>query len=59
MEGADAGLCGDCAPSRTVSSKRGQPFYLCQRAKNDPRFSPYPRLPVLTCAGYEEPAERP
>jgi hypothetical protein len=26
---------------------------MCLRAKADPRYAKYPRVPVLTCPGYE------
>jgi hypothetical protein len=28
-------------------------FSLCARSREDPAYPRYPRLPVLTCAGYE------
>jgi len=40
-----------------VESARGSAFYLCRLAERDARFSKYPRLPVLTCAGYEQRAQ--
>jgi hypothetical protein len=27
---------------------------MCERSLTDPSFPRYPRLPVLTCRGYEE-----
>jgi hypothetical protein len=27
---------------------------MCERAKTDPRFAKYPRIPVERCPGYEE-----
>jgi hypothetical protein len=27
---------------------------MCERAKTDPRFAKYPRVPVERCPGYEE-----
>ncbi len=47
------GLCATCRQARVVQSARGSTFYLCRLAEVDPRFSKYPRLPVLRCAGYE------
>ena len=38
---------------RQISNKRGSSFFLCRRAKNDPTFPRYPRLPVLHCRGFE------
>jgi hypothetical protein len=57
-----AGLCADCAHARSVESARGSVFLLCELSRNDPRFTKYPRLPVLSCAGYaknEKQAHRP
>jgi hypothetical protein len=47
------GLCATCRHAHVVHSSRGSTFYRCQLAETDPRFSRYPRLPVLRCAGYE------
>jgi hypothetical protein len=54
------GLCGDCAHVRIVRSARGSEFYMCRLADAGEtsadgagaRFTKYPRLPVLSCAGY-------
>jgi hypothetical protein len=51
-----AGLCFACKHVRVIRSDRGSVFYQCQRAATDPRYSPYPALPVLRCQGYEETA---
>ncbi len=49
-----AGLCASCAHRRLVPNTRGSVFYLCERSREDPRSYPrYPRLPVLSCPGYE------
>jgi len=29
-------------------------FSLCERSRSDPSFPRYPRLPVMSCRGYEE-----
>jgi hypothetical protein len=47
------GLCEDCTHARRIESDRGSVFFLCQLALKDRRFKKYPRLPVLSCAGYE------
>ena len=47
------GLCATCAHVRTVRSDRGSLFYLCSLSAGDTCFPKYPRLPVLSCAGYE------
>jgi hypothetical protein len=36
-----------------IESKRGSQFWMCGRAKFDPRFRKYPGLPVVQCIGYE------
>ncbi len=52
MDAAAIGLCAACAHGRAVVSGRGSTFWLCQLSVSDPRFSKYPRLPVLRCAGF-------
>ncbi len=32
---------------------------MCERSLTDPSFPRYPRLPVLSCRGYERPAQPP
>ncbi|HEV2423448.1 MAG TPA: hypothetical protein VGZ29_01330 [Terriglobia bacterium] len=49
----EAGLCAACRHVRLVRSDRGSVFYQCRLSFTDPRFVPYPRLPVLRCAGFE------
>jgi hypothetical protein len=51
------GLCLDCRFSEVVVSGRGSRFYLCLKARNDPRFPRYPTLPVRYCEGYQPPQE--
>jgi hypothetical protein len=48
------GLCADCRHARRIESDRGAVFFLCERALTDPRFQKYPRLPLVTCEGYEK-----
>jgi hypothetical protein len=50
---SNAGLCPGCLHSRRVESARGSTFVLCELSRTDPRFPKYPRLPVLTCAGFQ------
>lgn len=47
------GLCSVCRHVRTVENRRGSAFFLCGRARTDPSFPRYPRLPVLACRGFE------
>lgn len=54
-DGADSvGLCFTCRWMRAATNRRGSTFFRCRRAEADARFVPYPPLPVLACAGYEE-----
>jgi hypothetical protein len=46
------GLCADCRNAARIESDRGSVFWRCELSLTDPRFPKYPRLPVLTCAGY-------
>ncbi len=48
------GLCEHCKHSRIIQNPRGSIFYMCELSSTDPRFPKYPRLPVLTCDGFEE-----
>ncbi len=51
---ASVGLCTSCKHVRRISSERGSVFFLCRLSAVDPRFPKYPRLPVLSCSGYQE-----
>lgn len=46
------GLCSSCLHVRVIRSDRGSAFYQCRLSVIDPNFPKYPRLPVLSCAGY-------
>jgi len=48
------GLCADCAHAQIIRSDKGSAFLQCQLSFTDSRFVKYPRLPVLTCSGYEK-----
>ena len=48
-----AGLCARCTHLRIIRSDRGSTFYLCRRSATDPAYPQYPRLPVMSCRGYE------
>ncbi len=54
----EAGLCASCRHSRTIVAARST-FWLCERSRTDPTFPRYPRLPVLSCRGYEKAAKEP
>lgn len=47
------GLCASCKHVRLIQSDRGSRFYMCQLAATNPKFSKYPRLPVVRCSGYQ------
>src|SRR5262249_31495711 len=46
-------LCSSCAYGRLIESSRQSEFLLCERSATDDAFPKYPRLPVLTCPGWE------
>jgi hypothetical protein len=48
-----AGLCATCRFRQEVRNTRGSSFSLCLRSREDPAYPRYPRLPVLSCDGYE------
>jgi hypothetical protein len=50
-----SGLCDACRHARVVVSARGSRFVRCDRARVQPEYPKYPRLPVLTCPGHEPP----
>jgi hypothetical protein len=53
-----AGLCDSCRHQQLVRNTRGSSFSLCLRSRTDPSYPRYPRIPVLSCPGYEpRPAE--
>jgi hypothetical protein len=39
---------------RRIESAGGSQFLRCERGLVDPQFPKYPRLPVLSCRGFEE-----
>jgi hypothetical protein len=55
----DAGLCERCRHQQLVPNTRGSVFSLCQRSRTDSAFPRYPRLPVLSCPGFEPEPESP
>jgi hypothetical protein len=48
------GLCASCVNLQVVTSARGSQFVLCRLSATDQRFPKYPRLPVVTCTGYQK-----
>ena len=51
--GAAPGLCGTCVHAKLNETQRGTAYLRCTRAAWDARLSRYPRLPVITCPGFE------
>ena len=47
------GLCASCTHVQIIVSSKGSTFYMCRLSEVNPDFKRYPRLPVLTCTGYE------
>ena len=60
-EDPSVGLCARCRHARIVETPRSR-FWLCERSRQDTSFARYPRLPMLSCRGFEpgtpEPAAR-
>jgi hypothetical protein len=52
-----AGLCDRCRHQRLVPNTRGSVFSLCERSRSDPAYPRYPRLPVLSCPGFDARSE--
>ena len=53
MACSNTGLCDSCVHQQLVPNTRGSVFSLCRRSREDPAYPRYPRVPVLSCAGYE------
>ena len=53
MTAVDPGLCASCRHHRVVKGAQSD-FWMCRRSTLDARFPRYPRLPVLSCVGYEK-----
>ena len=49
-----SGLCAQCAFVRVNQTRRGPTYVRCTRASWDERLVKYPRLPVISCLGYQE-----
>jgi hypothetical protein len=48
-----AGLCDRCLHQKLIGNTRGSTFSMCLRSRTDERYPKYPRLPVVSCPGYE------
>jgi hypothetical protein len=47
------GLCAECVHRKEIRNDRGGVFIMCLRSFREPEYPKYPRLPVLSCAGFE------
>ena len=47
------GLCDECRHQLLVPNTRGSVFSLCERSRDDPSYPRYPRIPVLSCPGFQ------
>jgi hypothetical protein len=50
---ADPGLCLSCQHAKISRTNRQTVYLRCTRAAWDDRLDRYPRLPVISCVGYE------
>lgn len=48
----ELGLCPSCRHVRAIVTERSR-FWLCTRARTDPRYRKYPPQPVVACPGWE------
>ena len=53
-----AGLCDACVHQKLIANTRGSTFSMCLKAREDPAFPKYPRIPVAACPGYTPAAAR-
>ena len=52
---AAPGLCESCRHARALTSSGGMTFYQCLRSEKEPvKYLKWPRLPVLSCSGYDQ-----
>jgi hypothetical protein len=54
-----AGLCSRCVHARRIDSDRGSTFILCELSRTNGLFAKYPRLPIVSCDGFQILAESP
>ncbi|MEX2449138.1 MAG: hypothetical protein WD404_10415 [Solirubrobacterales bacterium] len=55
---AGNGLCDRCAHQRLIPNTRDSVFSLCLRSRTEPAYPRYPRVPVVSCPGFDPRAER-
>lgn len=56
MSSLDPGLCLSCRHALNRATNKGTTYLRCGLAATDDRFPKYPRLPVVSCAGFASPA---
>ena len=49
----EVGLCSGCSNALEQASPKGQRFWRCTLADNNPAFRRYPPLPVQACSGFQ------
>jgi hypothetical protein len=49
----EAGLCQTCQHVKIIENVNQSRFYRCLLSDSNTDFQKYPRLPVLTCSGYQ------
>lgn len=49
----EPGLCGTCSQAHIVRADRGAIYLKCLLSEKNAAFQRYPRLPVLSCSGFE------
>lgn len=52
------GLCRRCTYARQVPAGHTL-YWMCERSLTDPAYAKYPRLPMLSCPGYEPRTDEP
>lgn len=57
--GAEPGLCALCQHHRINQTRKGTAYLRCTRAEWDKALPRYPRLPVLTCTGFDRDPQTP
>jgi len=50
----EKGLCADCRHARAIRAASERGYIQCLRSRTDPRYPKWPRLPILSCPGYEQ-----
>ena len=51
--GSPPGWCANCQHAKLNETRRGTAYLRCTRAAWDARLPRYPRLPVVSCVGFD------